>query len=813
MFVVCETSVVLIALVNFVTLSASGNQLTFKRALCPVRTLGPDLTWPPTVGQGLRRIRRLLGDMSRNPFLPCFMLLCTQVVCGLSDTSAVTRHALATGWVTWSPWDPCPGRCGPAVTSRTRACRSGESDRSCDGNSKEVKLCKQTACAAEEAGPCQELEARVFGGKRYRWLPYSHPRNVCESACRPMGAGFYLGLGTSLPDGSPCQDDSNVCLEGKCQAVGCDDVVGSRAVYDVCGVCAGDNTSCSTAKYEFTDHVKFGYHTFATIPRGSKNIQVKEVTGSSRNYLAIRAADGSLSINTDFRLTRFGSVDGAGTTFLYSRQADPECPDECITATGPTTVDIDLMVLAYSDNTGIRYSYSVPSQGLPAKGENTAPMVFIDGETDGEGRVSPEDEGEQARVLVVSPPQRMADVLNKTDALQSSRAVVVSIGEDGETDAEAESPVYGGGGDGVAVGDMYRSENSLLSPYSWQISEHTECSQTCGQGKQTAVLKCMVTEKGVAVEDAYCADQERPNVPTQACNYGPCPPSWKRLDWSTCSVTCGMGTQVLKYVCMTTDGQEVASSLCGTSQPGQEARTCDAGSCSAGWYFTEWTDRCSAKCGEGTLTRGVKCVSPAGGGRQACPEGEKPENEKACKGSQCGGIWLTGPWSHCNASCGLAVQTREVVCAFQQDGQIRIVAESACVGEERPPTSMGCDQPQCEPQWFMGAWGQCSMTCGSGYRSRDVRCMDVDGRARTTCPVSSRPLDRQPCKTRLCTDKAEYTSVRRDSNPTPNPISHPGEPECVDSFVQCRQVLHNRLCQYKYYQKICCSSCRRSQAT
>ncbi|KAH3836439.1 hypothetical protein DPMN_109809 [Dreissena polymorpha] len=53
------------------------------------------------------------------------------------------------------------------------------------------------------------------------------------------------------------------------------------------------------------------------------------------------------------------------------------------------------------------------------------------------------------------------------------------------------------------------------------------------------------------------------------------------------------------------------------------------------------------------------------------------------------------------------------------------------------------------------------MTCGSGYRSRDVRCMDVDGRARTTCPVSSRPLDRQPCKTRLCTDKAEYTSVRR----------------------------------------------------
>ncbi|KAH3836437.1 hypothetical protein DPMN_109807 [Dreissena polymorpha] len=54
-----------------------------------------------------------------------------------------------------------------------------------------------------------------------------------------------------------------------------------------------------------------------------------------------------------------------------------------------------------------------------------------------------------------------------------------------------------------------------------------------------------------------------------------------------------MGTQVLKYVCMTTDGQEVASSLCGTSQPGQEARTCDAGSCSAGWYFTEWTDRVS----------------------------------------------------------------------------------------------------------------------------------------------------------------------------------------------------------------------------
>lgn len=59
---------------------------------------------------------------------------------------------------------------------------------------------------------------------------------------------------------------------------------------------------------------------------------------------AAKATDGSFQINTGYGLSRFGDHPGAGTLFTYTRNAGPDCPEECISAEGPTDASVDIMV-------------------------------------------------------------------------------------------------------------------------------------------------------------------------------------------------------------------------------------------------------------------------------------------------------------------------------------------------------------------------------------------------------------------------------------------------------------------------------------
>ena len=64
---------------------------------------------------------------------------------------------------------------------------------------------------------------------------------------------------------------------------------------------------------------------------------------------ALKAVDGSFKLNTDWRLSRFGDHSGAGTLFTYNRNKGSDCPGECITADGPTNVDLEVVVSVGND--------------------------------------------------------------------------------------------------------------------------------------------------------------------------------------------------------------------------------------------------------------------------------------------------------------------------------------------------------------------------------------------------------------------------------------------------------------------------------
>ncbi len=49
------------------------------------------------------------------------------------------------------------------------------------------------------------------------------------------------GTNCDLRDGLP-----RVCVDGECRPIGCDGMLGSKAVEDKCRVCGGDGSDCNT---------------------------------------------------------------------------------------------------------------------------------------------------------------------------------------------------------------------------------------------------------------------------------------------------------------------------------------------------------------------------------------------------------------------------------------------------------------------------------------------------------------------------------------------------------------------------------------
>lgn len=73
-------------------------------------------------------------------------------------------------------------------------------------------------------------------------------------------------------------------------------MVGSNTTEDQCGICGGNGTTCEVIKREFNKKLNIteGYYPIVTIPEGSRNIHVEEISGSAKNYLSIGQADTDL---------------------------------------------------------------------------------------------------------------------------------------------------------------------------------------------------------------------------------------------------------------------------------------------------------------------------------------------------------------------------------------------------------------------------------------------------------------------------------------------------------------------------------------
>lgn len=85
-------------------------------------------------------------------------------------------------------------------------------------------------------------------------------------------------------------------------------------------------------------------------------------------------------------------------------------------------------------------------------------------------------------------------------------------------------------------------------------------------------------------------------------------------------------------------------------------------------------------------------------------------------------FWKPSGYTECSKTCGGGTQILKYICTREHTQTP--VPEKRCHALEKPrETQVRCNTTPCLPRWRAGPWSLCSVTCGSGTRSRSIECV------------------------------------------------------------------------------------------
>uniref|UniRef100_A0A4W4GDV2 Peptidase M12B domain-containing protein n=1 Tax=Electrophorus electricus TaxID=8005 RepID=A0A4W4GDV2_ELEEL len=274
------------------------------------------------------------------------------------------------------------------------------------------------------------------------------------------------------------------------------------------------------------------------------------------------------------------------------------------------------------------------------------------------------------------------------------------------------------------------------------------CTRLC-QGERKRKILCSRESDHLVVSDQKCQGSLRPPPVTEPCNTD-CELRWHVGHKSECTATCGLGFRTVDVSCIKRshthkDTQKVDNQHCSSQRRPDERESCH-GDCNPGvWEYSPWSE-CSQSCEGGRRHRSAICGNSSGNSDDSKCNSSERITEQSCSDFPCP-QWKIGDWTECMVTCGRGYRHRQRWCQFREER----VDERFC-DAAKPESVQACQQQACA-SWQVGPWGQCSATCGPGYQMRAVKCVlgsyhsVIDD---TECNAATRPTDTQDCEISQC---------------------------------------------------------------
>ncbi len=181
------------------------------------------------------------------------------------------------------------------------------------------------------------------------------------------------------------------------------------------------------------------------------------------------------------------------------------------------------------------------------------------------------------------------------------------------------------------------NSQACTEDFSWNVGTYSTCNQPCG-GSQSRTVSCQNNSTGAFVADSFCS-QTKPTS-TQACA-STCPPEtfgWVPGSYNQ-ACACGV-TQITRPVeCRNSNtGEVVSESLCDQSLRPSTTLTCSQNNCSTYNWVTGDYSTCSKTCGGGTQSRSLGCIRSSDSiyvAHTLCDANSRPETQRECNTQAC----------------------------------------------------------------------------------------------------------------------------------------------------------------------------------
>nr|CAD2169296.1 unnamed protein product [Meloidogyne enterolobii] len=745
-----------------------------------------------------------------------------QVYLGGEASVSIDKGAEDSGpWGEWTKERDCSRSCGGGVLIERRLC----SDNTCQGPSIRYISCNIEPCPVGTKDfryeQCSQHNDDPLDGKYYKWIPYAG-KNKCELTCRPENANFYYKFAEKVVDGTKCDAYSDdVCVDANCLPVGCDGKLGSVAKKDKCGVCNGDGSACKTVEGIFDERgLALGYHDIVSIPVGATAIHIEELRPSS-NVFAIKNSTGDWLLNGNYQIQVITkNIIVGGSAFKYEKG---DSGTEKLTSNGPLTEPLTISLLLQRTTTpktssAVKYEFSIPLEKdikyLWKPGNGLAVLLLVEKVfnclitrtlycTDVATHTRVEDsiceeqnatkpEFEKPCKTIDCEPQYFVGEWEPCSSTCGDKGLQFRVLYCHRVFADGRRTTVSDGNcteRGIERPEARRQCNRFPCP-EWQAGPWSSCSSQCGDAKQFRSVTCRSAKEGeggkMLPADA-CPDKDGKPQTERDCNLGPCKGlQFKTTDWELCQ-RCNDTEERRNVTCQDRNGREYPLEKCletqkiGATKKTEKAkipedkRPCASPApCLYEWHFSQWS-KCSTECGHGHKSRAVFCAINELGQTKRVDEslcgGDKPISQEECLNEEkCEGVYFTGPWSECSASCNGGIQTRAVVCLNYDkkpvpewcDERMKPIEQQICNNQTCPVCSeseFGCclDNTTFATGQFYAGCSNCSI---SEFGCCSDNITEKQGKDNQGCPGSEdveeegsgeEPMEGEGIKEELCT--------------------------------------------------------------